>query len=105
AAFSTRAIGREDLDDVIEADVDGCAGEAIEVSLRTDEVERTVDVCVLLRGRQAESWRGRLELEERPERRLAGCRWTVVVAVDDVALVWFALNLPPPCHRVPGVPR
>jgi hypothetical protein len=56
-AFSTRAVGREDLDNVIEANVDGCAGQAIEVSLRTDEVERAVDVCVLLRGRQAESWR------------------------------------------------
>src|SRR5262245_31803668 len=105
AVLSTRSIGREDLDNVIEADLDGCAGQLIEVCLCTDEVERTVDVCVLLRRRQAESRRRCLELEERPEWRLAGCWRTVVVAIDDVALVGLALNFPHRVHISRGVGR
>jgi hypothetical protein len=65
-------VRREGVLQFVEADPDRGPGEPIEVRFRTDEVERTVDVCVLLRGRQAEGWRRRLELEERPERRLPG---------------------------------
>src|SRR6266511_4123574 len=64
-----------------------------------------VNVRVTLCGRKAERWGGSLEFKKWAERRLAG-RWrAVVVAVDHIALVRLALNLPHRVHVAQGIGR
>ena len=80
-----------------EPDAERRTGDAIEIGLRTDQMEGPVHVRVLLPWGKAQRGRGRFQLVERAERRLARRGRTIVVAVDDVALERLALNLP---HRV-----